>query len=76
MSSGMDRQNLDIYVHGLRYTDRIKTKSSQTETEFTSKITQTKLSGEQKSDEEVWVSRVDPTKTIKEEKNDNEAPQQ
>ena len=55
-------------------TDRIKTKSSQTETEFTSKTTQTKLSEEQKSDEEVRLSRVDPTKTIKEEKNDNEVP--
>ena len=35
---------------------------------------QTKLSGEQKSDDEVRVSRVDPTKTIQEEKKHNKVP--
>ena len=48
-------------------TSSSKTKSCQTETEVTSSSTQTKLSGEQKSEDEIWVSRVDPTKTTQEE---------
>ena len=56
-------------------TDNSETRSSQTENETTSTATQTKSSGEQqKSDDEIWVSRVDPTRTIQEERRHNEAP--
>ena len=55
-------------------TVQLKTKSCLTETEVTSNSTQTKLSGEQKSEDEVWVSRVDPTKTSQEELKHNEVP--
>ena len=55
-------------------TGQLETKSCQTETEFTSNSTQTKSSWEQKSDDEVWVSRVESTKTIQEERRHNKAP--
>ena len=51
-----------------------KTSSCQTEIEVTSSSTQTKLSGEQQSEDEIWVSRVNPTKTTQEESHHNEVP--
>ena len=53
---------------------QLETRSCQTETETTSNSTQTNSSGEQKSDDKIWVSRVDPTKTIQEKRRHNEAP--
>ena len=47
-----------------------ETKSCQTENEETSK---TKFSGEQQSEDEIWVSRVDPAKTIQEDRRHNKA---
>ena len=41
---------------------------------MTSNSTQTTPSGEQKSEDEIWVSRVDPTKTTQEEVEYNEVP--
>ena len=57
-----------------KITDRLETRSCQTENETTSTATQTKSSGEEKSHNEIWVSRVDPAKTIQEERRHNEAP--
>ena len=55
-------------------TNHPETRSCQTENDTNSTATQTKFSVEQqKSDDEIWVSRVDPTKTIQEEKRHNEA---
>ena len=53
---------------------QLETRSCQTETETTTNSTQTNSSGEQKSDDKIWVSRVDPTKTIQEKRRHNEAP--
>ena len=57
-----------------KITGQLETRSCQTETETTANATQIKLSGEQKLDDEICVSRVDPTKTIQEERRHNEAP--
>ena len=57
-----------------KITDPKNSKLSQTETRLFSMATQAKLSGEQKSDNEVRVSRMDPTKTIQKETSHNEAP--
>ena len=57
-----------------RIADPKESKFCQTEIGDISAATQTKLSVEQKSDDEVWVSSVDPTKIIQEETIHNEAP--
>ena len=58
-----------------KITNYPETRSCQTENDTNSTATQTMFSGEQqKSDDEIWVSRVDPTKIIQKEKRHNEAP--